>query len=183
MMNKRLNQNQIQYSVSMAYFLGPLLGGEIAQYIGFSSLMSIIGLLNVSYAIYLMLTVLHIFQPKVCTYSTVKNPIQYFSRLYVMNVLCCSSFFFFFFRNTTWMVHWRKINHFHCICGQTVPVLRCHRIISDSMIQSMNAKIEKNIDAQNMRNIMPIKFQFHAWLSNYNNNNQSVILSVHLQQQ
>lgn len=50
----------------MAYFLGPLLGGEIAQYIGFSSLMSFIGVLNLCYGIYLMFTVLNIFQPKVC---------------------------------------------------------------------------------------------------------------------
>lgn len=50
----------------MAYFLGPLLGGEIAQYIGFSSLMSFIGVMNLCYGIYLMFTVLNIFQPKVC---------------------------------------------------------------------------------------------------------------------
>lgn len=43
-------------SVSMAYFLGPLLGGEISQYIGFSWLMSIIGLANIIYGIYLMKT-------------------------------------------------------------------------------------------------------------------------------
>lgn len=49
-------------SVSIAYFLGPLLGGEVAQYIGFSSLMSLIGVLNIFYGIYLMATVLYIFQ-------------------------------------------------------------------------------------------------------------------------
>lgn len=56
----------------MAYFLGPLLGGEIAQYIGFSSLMSFIGVLNICYGVYLMITVLNIFHPKVCIH--VKNP-------------------------------------------------------------------------------------------------------------
>lgn len=45
-------------SVSLAYFLGPLLGGEISQYIGFSWLMSIIGLANIFYGIYLIRTVL-----------------------------------------------------------------------------------------------------------------------------
>lgn len=52
-------------SVSLAYFLGPLLGGEISQYIGFSWLMSIIGLANISYAIYLVRSVLFSFQPEV----------------------------------------------------------------------------------------------------------------------
>lgn len=42
----------------MAYFLGPLLGGEVSQYIGFSWLMSVIGLVNIFYGIYLMRTVL-----------------------------------------------------------------------------------------------------------------------------
>ncbi|XP_055300363.1 synaptic vesicular amine transporter [Sitodiplosis mosellana] len=53
-----------QISVSMAYFLGPLLGGEISQYIGFSWLMSVIGLANICYGIYLMRTVLFAFQPE-----------------------------------------------------------------------------------------------------------------------
>lgn len=52
-------------SVSMAYFLGPLLGGEISQYIGFSWLMSVIGLANIFYGIYLMRTVLFVSQPEV----------------------------------------------------------------------------------------------------------------------
>lgn len=49
----------------MAYFLGPLLGGEISQYIGFSWLMSVIGLVNILYGIYLMRTILFAFQPEV----------------------------------------------------------------------------------------------------------------------
>lgn len=49
----------------MAYFVGPLLGGEISQYIGFKWLMSVIGLANISYGIYLMRTVLFAFQPEV----------------------------------------------------------------------------------------------------------------------
>lgn len=53
-------------SVNMAYFLGPLLGGEISQYIGFSWLMSMIGFANIFYGIYLMRTVMFVFQPEVC---------------------------------------------------------------------------------------------------------------------
>lgn len=52
------------FSVSLAYFLGPLLGGEISQFIGFSWLMSLIGLANICYGIYLMRTVLCLFQPE-----------------------------------------------------------------------------------------------------------------------
>lgn len=52
------NVNLIMNSVSIAYFLGPLLGGEISQYIGFSWLMSVIGLANIFYAFYLIRTVL-----------------------------------------------------------------------------------------------------------------------------
>lgn len=44
-------------SVSMAYFLGPLFGGEIAQYIGFSWLMSVIGCANIGYAFFLFVSV------------------------------------------------------------------------------------------------------------------------------
>lgn len=52
--------------MSLAYFLGPLLGGEVSQYIGFSWLMSIIGLANIVYAIYLIRTVLFVYQSEVC---------------------------------------------------------------------------------------------------------------------
>lgn len=55
-------------SVSLAYFLGPLLGGEVSQYIGFSWLMSIIGLVNIVYAIYLVRTVLFVYQSEVCSH-------------------------------------------------------------------------------------------------------------------
>lgn len=41
----------------MAYFLGPLFGGEVAQYIGFSWLMSLIGCANIGYAIFLFISV------------------------------------------------------------------------------------------------------------------------------
>lgn len=54
------------FSVSMAYCLGPLLGGEIAQYIGFTWLMSLIGLINIIYGIFLMLHVLREYQLQVC---------------------------------------------------------------------------------------------------------------------
>lgn len=53
-------------SVNLAYFLGPLLGGEISQYIGFSWLMSIIGLANIFYGIYLIRTVLCVYHSEVC---------------------------------------------------------------------------------------------------------------------
>lgn len=46
-----------QVSVNLAYFLGPLLGGEIAQYIGFTWLMSVIGFSNVAYAFFLFVSV------------------------------------------------------------------------------------------------------------------------------
>lgn len=123
----------------MAYFLGPLLGGEIAQYIGFSSLMSFIGVLNLCYGIYLMVTVLHILQPKVCIplHSNIK-----------------SHFYdFFFFSSTTSMVHRWKINRFHCICGQTVPVLLCLWTISGSMLQLMGPKIERNTESKHANKI------------------------------
>lgn len=46
-----------QVSVNLAYFLGPLVGGEIAQYIGFTWLMSLIGISNIVYAIFLFISV------------------------------------------------------------------------------------------------------------------------------
>lgn len=46
-----------QISVSLAYFLGPLVGGEIAQYIGFTWLMSVIGMANIAYALFFLVSV------------------------------------------------------------------------------------------------------------------------------
>lgn len=56
----------------MAYFLGPLLGGEIAQYIGFSWLMSLIGLTNIGYAIFLCIPVLGVIYLQVSKLSISK---------------------------------------------------------------------------------------------------------------
>lgn len=38
-----------QTSVSLAYSVAPLLGGEFAEWIGFPSLMTVIGILNILY--------------------------------------------------------------------------------------------------------------------------------------
>lgn len=54
-------------SVNMAYFLGPLLGGEIAQYIGFSWLMSLIGCANIGYALFLFISVIGLIYLQVST--------------------------------------------------------------------------------------------------------------------
>lgn len=154
----------------MAYFLGPLLGGEIAQYIGFSSLMSFIGVLNLCYGIYLMVTVLHIFQP------TVRSAIEHKCGTHSEWIVS-----FFPFRNITWMVRQRKINRFHCVFGQIIRMLLWRRTTSDSMIPSMGTKTVK-IPSRHIRSIMPIKFQFHAWLSNYYLSIH-YLLSAHSQQQ
>lgn len=57
-------------SVSMAYFLGPLFGGEVAQYIGFSWLMSLIGCANIGYAFFLFISVFGL----VCLQVSVSHP-------------------------------------------------------------------------------------------------------------
>lgn len=41
-------------SVSLAYSLGPIIGGEMAQYMGFNWLMFIIGSINIIYGLLLM---------------------------------------------------------------------------------------------------------------------------------
>lgn len=43
-----------QISVSLAYSLGPIFGGEMAQYFGFYWLMIIVGTLNIVYSLILL---------------------------------------------------------------------------------------------------------------------------------
>lgn len=43
-----------QMSVSLAYSLGPIIGGELAQYMGFKWLMIIIGSINIVYGLVLL---------------------------------------------------------------------------------------------------------------------------------
>ena len=47
-----------QMSVSIAYSVGPMIGGESAQYIGFGWLMIIVGSINILYAIILFICIL-----------------------------------------------------------------------------------------------------------------------------
>lgn len=48
-----------QMSVSLAYSLGPFIGGETAQYIGFTWLMFVIGACNILYATFLLVQLIN----------------------------------------------------------------------------------------------------------------------------
>lgn len=48
-----------QMSVSLAYSLAPIIGGEVTQYIGFRWLMSIVGCFQFIYAVFLLLYLLN----------------------------------------------------------------------------------------------------------------------------
>ena len=54
-----------QMAVSLAYSVGPMVGGEVAQYVGFEWLMSIIGLMNIIYGLFLYSFVMGLFYLKV----------------------------------------------------------------------------------------------------------------------
>lgn len=52
-------------SVCLAYSLGPMIGGEIAQHVGFDWLMVFIGILNIAYGIFLYSFILGLFYIRV----------------------------------------------------------------------------------------------------------------------
>lgn len=116
-------------SVSIAYFLGPLLGGEISQYIGFSWLMSVIGLANIFYAFYLIRTVLR---------PTVYTTIFLLSRFRGKSVYFKHSFFFCHtqtHRVTPKLTHRKRIISFSCVCGRPIRPYQAIRAIKGFMIQ------------------------------------------------
>lgn len=57
-----------QMSVSLAYSLGPIIGGELAQYLGFKWLMIIIGSINIIYGL-ILLFLLSTSTLKVCSFK------------------------------------------------------------------------------------------------------------------
>lgn len=138
-------------SVSLAYFLGPLLGGEISQYIGFSWLMSIIGLANIFYGIYLIRTVLCV---EVC------NFISFASHSMCLNWAC--AFVFLLHRVTLTKRRLAETEDPSCVCGHRIPPYRA--ITSDSMTPWIS--LSNSVRMISIRTVeTPIKFSFHTWLT------------------
>lgn len=48
-----------QMSVSLAYSLGPIIGGEMAEYMGFGWLMFTVGAVNITYGLLLLANLIH----------------------------------------------------------------------------------------------------------------------------
>lgn len=115
----------MSFSVSMAYFLGPLLGGEISQYIGFSWLMSIIGLANIFYGIYLMKTEL------LTRHSQVRNRnvFQVIENNYYKAFISSS---FFLHRVSVTKIHRRTTTNSIFGCGHQIQRYRVIQATSDS---------------------------------------------------
>lgn len=122
------NVNLIMNSVSIAYFLGPLLGGEISQYIGFSWLMSVIGLANIFYAFYLIRTVL---RPTV--YTNDFFFLVFEEKVSILNIHF--SFVTHTHRVTPKLTHRKRIISSSCVCGRPTQPYQAIRAIKGFMIQ------------------------------------------------
>lgn len=136
--------------MSLAYFLGPLLGGEISQYIGFSWLMSVIGFANIFYGIYLIRTVLCV---EVC------NFISFASHSICLHQVC--AFVFRLHRVPSTKRTLAKTKDPYCVCGHRTPPYRVIRITSDSMTPWIS--LSNSVRMISIRTVeTPIKFSFHT---------------------